>query len=60
MKTLKEKCNKLEKRLKDIENLTKTRWSNIDKVINLFQIAILFLLGINISILVILYLNLHR
>ena len=59
MKTLKEKCNKLEERLKDIEKLTKTRWSNIDKVINLFQIAILFLLGINISILVILYLKLN-
>lgn len=59
MKTLKEKCNKLEERLKNIENLTKTRWSNIDKIINLFQIAILFLLGINISILVILYLKLN-
>jgi hypothetical protein len=55
MNTLKEKCNKLEQRLKQIEAITKTRWTNIDKVINIFKLAIAILLFINLTILFFLY-----
>jgi hypothetical protein len=48
---LKNQCDKLALQLKSIEDLTKVRWDNIDKVIDIFKYSIAIIILINLTIL---------
>jgi len=48
---LKKQCDNLASQLKSIEDLTRVRWDNIDKVINIFKYSIAIIILINLTIL---------
>lgn len=48
---LKRQCDNLASQLKSIEDLTRVRWDNIDKVINIFKYSIAIIILINLTIL---------
>jgi len=48
---LKAQCDQLNEKITSIQQLTKNRWDNIDKIINIFKTAIVVLIILNLVIL---------
>ena len=48
---LKKQCDQLNEKITNIQDITKKRWDNIDKVINIFKTGIVLLIFLNLSIL---------
>ena len=48
---LKKQCDQLNEKITGIQELTKTRWDNIDNVINVFKTGIILLIFLNLAIL---------
>lgn len=48
---LKQQCDDLNEKITGIQELTKTRWDGIDKVIDIFKTGILLLIFLNLAIL---------
>lgn len=50
---LKTQCDQLNTKITNLQQITKIRWDNIDKIIKIFQIGIIFLIFLNAIILLI-------
>lgn len=48
---LKKQCDQLNEKITNIQDITKKRWDNIDKVIDIFKTGILLLIFLNLAIL---------
>jgi len=48
---LKTQCDQLNEKITNIQDITKKRWDNIDKVIDIFKTGILLLIFLNLAIL---------
>lgn len=48
---LKKQCDQLNEKITSIQDITKKRWDNIDKVIDIFKTGILLLIFLNLAIL---------
>lgn len=48
---LKTQCDQLNAKITSIQDITKTRWDNIDKVIDVFKTGIVLLIFLNLAIL---------
>jgi len=48
---LKKQCDQLNQKITDIQDITKERWDNIDKVIDIFKSGIILLICLNLIIL---------
>lgn len=48
---LKKQCDQLNQKITDIQDITKKRWDNIDKVIDIFKTGIVLLICLNLIIL---------
>jgi len=48
---LKQQCDDLNEKITGIQELTKTRWDGIDKVIDIFKTGIILLIFLNLAIL---------
>lgn len=48
---LKAQCDQLNEKITSIQQLTKNRWDNIDRIINIFKTAIVVLIILNLVIL---------
>jgi len=48
---LKKQCDHLNEKITDIQDITKERWDNIDKVIDIFKTGIILLIALNLIIL---------
>jgi len=48
---LKKQCDQLNEKITNIQDITKNRWDNIDKVIDIFKTGILLLIFLNLTIL---------
>ena len=48
---LKKQCDQLNEKITNIQDITKNRWDNIDKVIDIFKTGILLLIFLNLAIL---------
>jgi len=48
---LKKQCDQLNEKITNIQDITKKRWDNIDKVIDIFKTGILLLFFLNLAIL---------
>jgi len=48
---LKKQCDQLNEKITDIQDITKERWDNIDKVIDIFKTGIILLIALNLIIL---------
>ena len=48
---LKKQCDQLNQKITDIQDITKERWDNIDKVIDIFKTGIILLICLNLIIL---------
>ncbi len=49
--SLKKQCDQLNEKITSIQDITKKRWDNIDKVIDIFKTGILLLIFLNLAIL---------
>jgi hypothetical protein len=49
--SLKKQCDQLNEKITNIQDITKKRWDNIDKVIDIFKTGILLLIFLNLAIL---------
>jgi len=48
---LKKQCDQLNEKITNIQDITRKRWDNIDKVIDVFKTGILLLIFLNLAIL---------
>ena len=48
---LKKQCDQLNEKITNIQDITKKRWDNIDKVIDIFKTGIFLLIFLNLAIL---------